>query len=77
MPRVEVNDGSVHQTIKSQKNKKASRPEGILSELLKNRTNKLIFILAKLFQRYINGDQITKTWKEAWILPILKKWYKR
>lgn len=54
------------------KNKKANGSEGI-PELLKNRINKHIFMLAKPFEKHINGDQIPKTLKEAWIMPTHKK----
>lgn len=47
------------------KNKPTPGPEGLTVEVLKNRSPKLVKYLKELFKRYINGEGIPITWKEA------------
>ena len=70
---IEVTDVMIERAIRSMKNKKAPGPEGLPAELLKNGTNKLNKYLKELFTRYVNGEEIPLSWKEAWITPIHKK----
>lgn len=67
--KVKVTQEAVRKVLNSTKNKKASRPEDVPAELLKNGTDKLMNILAHLFERYINGETIPISWQEAWITP--------
>lgn len=53
--------------------KRASGPEELPAEFLKNGTLKLIAYLEYIPTRYVNGKTIPTSWKEAWITPIHKK----
>ncbi|XP_044745151.1 uncharacterized protein LOC123307015 [Coccinella septempunctata] len=70
---VNINEDLIKKVLKSMKNRKAPGPEELPAELLKNGSNKLIKFLTELMNRYINGEPIPSTWKEAWITPIHKK----
>lgn len=48
---IDVDDNKVEQAIESFKNKKASGPDGMPVELLKNETNKRKKLLKELFQQ--------------------------
>ncbi|XP_045464755.1 uncharacterized protein LOC123673995 [Harmonia axyridis] len=48
-------------------------PEGIYAELDKNGTQKLFHLLATIFNRYINGEDVPDTWRVAYLSSIHKK----
>ncbi|KAL3287057.1 hypothetical protein HHI36_001545 [Cryptolaemus montrouzieri] len=70
---VEVTPETVKKTITNLKNDKASVPEGIPGELLKNGTEKLYRMLTKVMNECLNGHPPPEQWKIAHISPVHKR----
>lgn len=63
----------IKKTVRTMKNKRASGPNGIPIELLKNGTNDLWCILSYVFSCFLRGDDLPKEWKTAYISNLYKK----
>lgn len=70
---VDIDETTIRKAINELKNGKSCGPEGVYAELLKSGTGKLIKILTKLFNDYLNGQEVPKEWKVAYISSIYKK----
>ncbi|XP_030761326.1 uncharacterized protein LOC115886365 [Sitophilus oryzae] len=70
---VEISEETIRMAAKNLKSGKASGPEGIYSEMLKNGTQKLFRSLALIFNICLNGHPVPEDWKLAYISSIHKK----
>lgn len=70
---VRIQVETVKKAIMDLKNGKASGPEGICAEMLKNGTDKLHNNLTFIINNCLNGHPVPEPWKEAYISSIHKK----
>jgi hypothetical protein len=55
------------------KNRKAAGPDGIISEILKNSSEKVVDFFLKLFNTLFDCGEFPQNWTESIILPLFKK----
>ena len=67
-----ITENELIDKIQALKNKKASGPDGILNEMLKNTEHKLRSALLKLFNLVLSVGHFPEAWNQGLITPIFK-----
>lgn len=70
---VKIQMDTVKKAVMGLKNGKASGPEGVYAEMLKNGTQKLFEMLTYIINKCLNGHPVPEQWKVAYISSIYKK----
>ena len=73
----EITTQEVSRAVKRMKNRKAAGPGGLQIELIKNAPSGVYEILARIFNKCLQGEEIPQEWKKAHITSIYKKGDKR
>ena len=73
MPDIKVDWKGVHKLLKNLKTYKATGPDEIPAYILKTATDELASTLSLLFQLSIDLGEIPEDWRQAFVVPILKK----
>ena len=69
----QINVDEIKEALSSMKNGKAAGPGNVPVELIKAAPNTLLELLAGVFNKCLDGDQVPSEWKTAYISPIYKK----
>jgi len=69
----EITTQEVSRAVKGMKNRKAAGPRGLQIELIKNSPSGVYEILARIFNKCLQGEEIHQEWKKAHITSIYKK----
>ncbi len=67
-----ITENELIDKIQALKNKRASGPDGILNEMLKNTEHKLRLALLKLFNLVLSVGHFPEAWNRGLITPIFK-----
>jgi hypothetical protein len=73
MPEIKINTNGVIQLLKSINPHKATGPDNAPAHFLNNLSKELSPFLSFFFQLSINNGNISVDWKQANVVPILKK----
>ena len=66
----EITTQEVSRAVKEMKNRKAAGPRGLQIELIKNAPAGVYEILARIFKKCLQGQEIPQEWKKAHITSI-------
>jgi len=69
----EITTQEVSRAVKGMKNRKAAGPGGLQIELIENAPSGVYEILARIFNKCLQGEEIPQEWKKAHITSIYKK----
>ena len=73
MKDIKISEKGVEKALNRLNPSKANGPDKVPVRILKETTNIIAPILAKIYQQSINTGQIPEDWKNANIVPIFKK----
>jgi helix-turn-helix protein len=69
----EITSQEVYRAVKGMKNNKAAGPGGLQIELIKNAPSGVYEILARIYNKCLQGEETPQEWKKAYITSIYKK----